>query len=173
MESIRKKIKDFALAKFPNKKINEDNIELLAVSYIGTVENEPYSDIALFNVLPEYFDTNKSKTNNGRPVMYNTVGITLSSLSKLRKKIIIHDVRRSGTVKMIEASLNNDISKVVLRYPVYATKHVHIEFRHLCTITKDILDDDMYLKLADIINEYPCIISSSVDGDVLTLNVCE
>jgi hypothetical protein len=75
---------------------------------------------------------------------------------------------------LIDKSIQDEVvGKVIISYAKYTNKHVVSEYKILYTFSSDDIGDDVYLRLADIIHEYPCILSSSIEDKVLSITVCE
>lgn len=144
--------------------VYRDNTQIMGISFAGTVvEDESNTELAVFNIS----DTRDS-------VKDEVAIMSMEHLAQLNRKMIIHETRKNGMVRLIDKSIQDDIvEKVIIRYAVYTNKHVVSVYRVLYTFTSDDIGDDVYLRLADIIREYPCILSSSIEDKVLHIVVCE
>jgi hypothetical protein len=145
--------------------VYRDDTQIMGISFAGiVVEDESNTELAVFNIS----DTRDS-------VKDEVAIMSMEQLAQLNRKMIIHETRKNGMVRLIDKSIQDEVvEKVIINYAEYINKHVVTDFRVLYSFASEDIGDDVYLKLADIIHDYPCILASSIsDKSALIITVCE
>ena len=103
--------------------------------------------------------------------------MSMDDLSELHKQINIYDIKKNGMVKMILDCISSGaIHTVKIFKPEYADKHVirgYVNIFLLEASAVEEITDDSYEMLGKIINDYPCVVGSSMDNGCLKFNVSE